>query len=86
MKTPPIYCWREPIDALYFAVVARCYMISRRCIYGLSVFALVENTRENSWQWRTIGEQRFRHVLAAQHNGRLPFVDTIGRANLYGLG
>lgn len=77
MKAPPIYCWKEPIDAVYMAVIVRCYAIKSGCIYGMSVFLLCENTEHNRAFFDRIGRQRFNHVLAEQHGGHLPYCGSL---------
>lgn len=85
MKTPPVYVWREHVDGSVFAVIARCYMISRGSIFGLSVFILIDAGVPNAWQWRSLGEDYWWAILNKDHAGRLPYCDGKWKAREYGL-
>ena len=77
MKAPPIKTWSEPVDDHMIVGVARCYVVRRGWVYGLSVFVL-HGPPDKQWPWagrRAACEsaaERLRRVVSADHGGRLP--------------
>jgi hypothetical protein len=66
--------WRERIDDATEAILASCFVISRGCTYGLSVFCIVESKKDGWFNWRAVGEQHFKQCLVRDYGGRLPMV------------
>lgn len=80
MKAPAIYCWTEPVDDTMIAVHARCYLISRGTLYGLTVMALVERIKVHyGYEVQRIGEDRLKAEIASEHKGHLPHIGYVGQ-------
>ena len=87
MTKAPIRVWTERVDDLMVAVCASCFIVKHRNVYGLSIFVLTErNNARYSYHCREVGERRFRHVLASEHGGVLPWVGRADRVAVESFG
>jgi hypothetical protein len=82
-KLPPIYSYRERVDAETFALVAFCFQVRRQryfdveafkslvrpVLYGVSIFTLAPT---RPWTPLETVEKRLREKIGASHGGRLP--------------
>ncbi len=73
---PPIRVWREPIDGTMVAIIAWCFTIKRRGLYGAATFLIVEYLKAYAWNfdWEAAGKEHFKTVLMKENEGRLPYL------------
>lgn len=78
MKSPPIYTFSDTLDAGHVVGVARCYVLRRGWVYGLSVFVIHDEDPKSPWSSRRDArdraEARLRDVVAKDCGGCLPAV------------
>lgn len=79
MKSPPIKIEVERIDATMSAILASCFMTSRRGLYGLSTMMLIEHQQGVGWYRLNYTDQqtiqnKLRQAIIENYAGRLPYI------------